>query len=427
MRVVVLGAAVSGKAAARLALRLGHDVLVYDRDTAALDAVPDGAERAGGDWDARTLDGADLVVTSPGIPERAVPINDALAGSAPLVSELEFAASHLESPYVAVTGTNGKTTVAEATAAMLTAGGLNACAAGNVGLALSDVALDRWDCVAVEASSFQLRFIDRFHPKAAAILNIAPDHLDWHGGFDAYRTAKARIFENQTGEDVLVFDANDRVASEVAGNAIARRVPAAGDRLPAGGNGPDGTDLVIGATRFAKPDLDKVWLLDLTIAATLATAVGGPPAGVAHVLAGFAPAVHRRTLVAEHGGVAWVNDSKATNPHAAVQAAGAYPSVVLIAGGRNKGLDLRPMVAVRTVRHVVAIGEAAGELVAAGGDKVTTAADMESAVRTAADLALPGDTVLLAPGCASFDMFEDYQVRGEVFTRVVKQLGGEGS
>jgi UDP-N-acetylmuramoylalanine--D-glutamate ligase len=424
MRVLVLGGAVSGKAAARLALRLGHEVAVYDRDPTATADAPEAATVATGRWDARILEGADLVVTSPGIPEHAAPIRDALAGSAPLVSELEFAAAQLSAPYVAITGTNGKTTVTEATAAMLRASGLRACAAGNVGLALSDVALDPWDCVAVEASSFQLRFIDRFHPKAAAILNIAPDHLDWHGSFAAYAAAKARIWQNQTGADVLVYDAADAEAARAAAPAPARQVAAAGTVRPPGGNGPDGDRLIIGDVVLPRPDLDAIWMLDLTVAATLAVAVGGNAAGIGRVIAEFAPANHRRTVVARRDGITWVNDSKATNPHAAVASAAAYPSVILIAGGRNKGLDLTSLLGVPSVRHVLAIGEAAGELAAAGGGKVSMVADLAAAVACAASVAEPGDTVLLAPGCASFDMFDSYQHRGEVFTELVLATTG---
>ena len=384
MRVLVLGGAVSGRAAARLAIRLGNDVTIYDRDPAATADSPPDAEIVTGDWDRRLLDAVDLVVTSPGIPEHAPPIRDALESAAPLVSELEFAAAEMTAPYVAITGTNGKTTVTEATAAMLRAGGLRACAAGNVGLALSDVALDEWDCVAVEASSFQLRFIDRFHPCAAAILNVAPDHLDWHGSFIAYAAAKARIWRNQTPEDVLVFDAHDAGAVQAAAGARARKVAASGVRRPAGGNGPEGDRLVIGEITFPLPALDEIWMLDLTVAATLASAAGAPAHGIERIISEFSPGVHRRTVVAEHDGVTWVNDSKATNPHAAVAAAAAYPSVVLIAGGRNKGLDLTPVVAAPSVRRVIAIGEAAAELAAAGGSRVRIAPDLPSAVALAA-------------------------------------------
>ncbi len=421
MRVLVLGGLVSGRAATRLARRLGYDVALYDRDPTAVADVAGRVDVMTGEWDPTALEGADLIVTSPGIPESAAPIRDALAGPAPLISELEFAARHTASPYVAITGTNGKTTVTETTAAMLDAGGVSSVAAGNVGVAFSDVALETLGCVAVEASSFQLRFIDTFHPAAAAILNIAPDHLDWHGGFDAYAGAKARIYENQEPGDILVYGADDEAAVMAALGAPGRRIPVSGIRRPAAGNGPVGDRLVVGEHDYPRPDVDAVWLFDLAVSATLANAMGASPDGIAEVLAHFEPGLHRRTIVARSGGVTWVNDSKATNPHAAVAAAGTYDSVVLIAGGRNKGLDLAPLAAVPTVRHIVALGEAAEELAAAGGDRVTVVEDLRTAVAVSAEMAAPGDTVLLAPGCASFDMFDSYAQRGEVFTVLVRE------
>ena len=424
MNVLVLGAAVSGRAAANLAVRLGERVTVYDRDPAALAGLAPAMDGIGGEWSPDLLDGADLVVTSPGIPEAAPPIRDAVQRNVPLISELEFAARHTQSPYVAVTGTNGKTTVTEATAAMLSAGGISSVAAGNVGLALSDVAQDPWGCIAVEASSFQLRFIEDFHPAAAAILNVAPDHLDWHGGFAAYAAAKGRIYENQTSDEVLAYGADDAEAAALAAAAPGRQIPVSGVARPKGGNGPSGDQLVIGDHAYPCPDLDAVWLFDLAVAATLADAMGAAADGIAEVLATFEPGRHRRTIVATAGGVTWVNDSKATNPHAAIAAAGAYASVILIAGGRNKGLDLAPLVRAPSVRHVVALGEAAPELVAAGGERVAVAADLAEAVTMAEALAAPGDTVLLAPGCASFDMFESYAQRGDVFTSLVRQRLG---
>lgn len=426
MKLLVLGGAVSGQAAARLGVRLGHDVVVYDRDPAALVGTPAGVAAETGEWRSELLAGVDLVVTSPGIAETAQPIRDALASHAPLISELELAACHLDAPYVAVTGTNGKTTVAEAAAAMMAGSGVRACAAGNVGLALSDVVGRSWDAVVVEASSFQLRFIDRFHPTGAAILNVAPDHLDWHGDFAAYVAAKARIHANQGPDDVLVFDADDTGAEMAIAGSRSRRVPASGRRRPDGGNGPVGGTLLIGDLELPRPDLDPVWLLDLTVAATLAAHLGATADGIAAELAVFTPGSHRRTVIAEHNGVTWVDDSKATNPHAAVAAAGAYDSVILVAGGRNKGLDLAPMLAVPTVRHMVAIGEAAAELARIGGPRVTVAIDMAEAVRLARALARPGDTVLLAPGCASFDMFPSYADRGDVFAALVRSGGEAG-
>ncbi len=421
MNVLVLGAAVSGRAAAGLAVRLGDRVTVYDRSAAAIDALDLDVATAYGEWDRSLLDTADLVVTSPGIPEHAAPIVAATAAPVPLVSELEFASAHLDAPYVAITGTNGKTTVTETTAAMMRAGGMRAVAAGNVGLALSDIALEPWDCVAVEASSFQLRFIDRFHPKAAAVLNIAPDHLDWHGSFAAYAGAKARIHENQDAGDIVAFDANDAAAAAATAGARSIRIPVAGDHRPAAGNGPEGDRLMVGEVAFPKPDLDAVWQFDVAVAATMAQAVGTSEAGIGEVLASFQPGVHRRTVVAEVAGVTWVNDSKATNPHAAVASASAYPSVLLIAGGRNKGLDLAPLVQAATVKQVFALGEAAPDLYAADPHKVVVVPDLEQAVVQARALAAAGDTVLLAPGCASFDMFDSYAHRGEVFTALVRK------
>ncbi|CAN5267622.1 UDP-N-acetylmuramoyl-L-alanine--D-glutamate ligase [soil metagenome] len=422
MKVLVLGGAVSGRAAARLASRLGHDVALYDRTAAATHDLPEGVAAHQGAWDPELLGGVDLVVTSPGIPEGAPPVADALATGVPLVSELEFGASHLEVPYVAVTGTNGKTTVTEAAAAMLGASGMRSVAAGNVGLALCDVVGEPWDVVAVEASSFQLRFIDRFHPSAAAILNIAPDHLDWHADLEGYAAAKARIHENQGKGDLVAYPVDDPVAAAAAAGARSRRVPVSGTHRPPGGNGPEGGRVHIEDLDFPVPHLDPVWLYDLTVAGTLARSQGATAAGIGSVIEGFGPGPHRRRVVAVRHGVTWVDDSKATNPHAAAAAASAYPSVVLIAGGRNKGLDLAPMLAVPTIRRVLAIGEATDELVAAGGELVTPVIDMAAAVELAAAIARPGDTVLLAPGCASFDMFDDYAHRGEVFAGAVAGL-----
>ncbi len=417
---LVLGAAVSGAAAARLGARLGYRVTVYDRDPATIDRLDLDVTKVSGEWRPDLLDRADLVVTSPGIPPAAPPLAAALEGPAPVLSELEFGSRQLEAPYVAVTGTNGKTTVAEAAAAMMVADGLRACAAGNVGLAVSDIALDSWDAVAIEASSFQLTLIEDFHPVAAAILNIAPDHLDWHGGFAAYVAAKLRITENQTAQDLLVFDPGDEVVVAALATAAAT-VPVSGRYRPEEGNGPDDGGLVVGDRMFPKPALDEVWLYDLTVAATLAAAVGVGPRGIGHVLEHFEPGLHRRQLAGTADGVTWVNDSKATNPHAAAAAARTYPSVILIAGGRNKGLDLAPLLAVPTVRHVIALGEAAAELAAIGGDRVTVVGDMREAVKRSAELAVSGDTVLLAPGCASFDMFPSYAARGDSFMRLVTE------
>ncbi len=199
-----------------------------------------------------------------------------------------------------------------------------------------------------------------------------------------------------------------------------------GGRIPTGGNGVDETGFVIGKARLRKPDLDRAYTMDLVAAATIATHMGASPAGVEQVVAGFVPGEHRRSLVGSWNGVTWINDSKATNPHAAIASVAAYPSVVLIAGGRNKGLDLSPIVAASSVRAVVGIGEAAAELRAVTeSHRYFDAADMDEAVVVADSIARQGDTVLLAPGCASFDMFDSYAARGDAFAGSVRELKGE--
>jgi UDP-N-acetylmuramoylalanine--D-glutamate ligase len=423
MRVLVLGAAVSGVAAARLAAALGNEVMAYDRRRVRID----GPDVKTGQWHDGYLDGVDLVVTSPGFPEHVGAIPEVLSSGIPLVSEMEYAISAMDVTYAAVTGTNGKTTVTSVTADMLRASGRDAVAAGNIGNALSEIALgEPPELLVVEASSFQLRFINDFHPSAAAILNIAPDHLDWHRDMAEYTTAKQRIYENQTPTDVLVYDADDPGASAAVVGAPARLVPVSGQSRPAGGSGVDGDELFIAGTGYPRPPLDRAYTMDLIAAGELAAHLGATPAGIAKTIAAFRPATHRRTVVGSWNGVTWVNDSKATNPHAAVASVEAYDSVVLIAGGRNKGLDLAPIVAVPAVRKVIGIGEAAAELAAVTEpERFVRAPNLAAAVATADQIARPGDTVLLAPGCASFDMFDSYVARGNEFSRLVVAAKGE--
>lgn len=428
MNVLILGAAVSGLAAARLATDLGYEIVAYDRRLDAVSAFGDGVSVHTGEWRSGYLTDIDLVVTSPGFPEHIGPIPDVLERGVPIVSEMEFAVAHLDVPYAAVTGTNGKTTVTSVAADMLQASGIDAMAAGNIGTPLSELALDPPDVMVIEASSFQLRFVDQFHPHAAAILNVAPDHLDWHHDIGEYIAAKQQIFRNQTIEDVLAFDIDDAGAVAAVAPARAQLVPVSGTHLPPGGNGPQGETLVVSGEVLPRPQLDAAFTMDIVAAATLAQRLGATGTGIGHTIGGFVPGEHRRRIVGTWDGVTWVNDSKATNPHAAVASVSAYESVVLIAGGRNKGLDLAPIVAVPSVRLVIGIGEAADELAAAAAvDKFTDGGDLEHAIAIADEKAQPGDTVLLAPGCASFDMFDSYAARGEAFTRLVTRRKGAGN
>jgi UDP-N-acetylmuramoylalanine--D-glutamate ligase len=424
-RVLILGAGISGMAAARLARSEGMAVTIY------ADRAPDEPTldygMATGEWDPVLLDGVDLVVASPGFSERSLPIVETLESGIPILSEIEFAYRNIDVPVVAVTGTNGKTSVTEAAAAMLDASGLDAPATGNIGAPLSDFTDHGYDALVVEVSSFQLRFTEQFHPVAAAITNVAVDHLDWHGSPQSYQEAKARIYANQTSSDLLVYDIDDEGASKLAGDAPSELFPVSGTRLPEGGGGLDGTTLRVGDVAVDASDLtsdDPIHIVNLACAAALALRVGGTAEGVASGAIAYRPGAHRRTIVAEIGGVTWVDDSKATNPHDAIASIRAHGPVVLIAGGLAKGIDLTPLVDEENVRMIVGIGEAGPQLVDAAGDRGRLAGTLEIAVEVAAGAAKPGDTVLLAPGCSSFDQFASYGVRGDRFTELVRERMG---
>ncbi len=412
MRTLILGAGVSGRAAARLAERLGHRVVVYDANPVTdLDYAT-----VTGSWDRLMLDGIDLVVASPGFGERSAPITDALEAGVEVISEIEFAWREMELPTVAVTGTNGKTTVTGLISAMLTASGIRAPALGNIGEPVSDWTTEPLDVLVLEVSSFQLRFTDRFRCNVAVITNVAEDHLDWHGSVAGYREAKARIVTNQQPEDLVLYDALDPGATTIAGRSAAQRVGVASN-----GSQPIGViddQLVWEGLSIPTAELvvdDPAYQTDVALAGAAALWMGAAHEAVTSVAASFVPGAHRRQVVAEFDEVRFVDDSKATNPHAALASIAAFGSVVLIAGGLAKGLDVTPLATAPGVRAVVAIGESGPDLVAAAGDRGYAAASMEEAVEIARSLAVPGDVVLLAPGCASYDMFDSYGARGDAF------------
>jgi UDP-N-acetylmuramoylalanine--D-glutamate ligase len=422
MRTLILGAAVSGVAAAHLAARLGHEVAVYDRSSGAVSGLRDeGFTVHSGTWARHRLDDVDLVVASPGFPEGSAPIREALDAGIRVVSELEFGARHLPGRYAAVTGTNGKTTTTNLITDMLNGSGVSAIAAGNIGTPVCGLSDASAAVFVLEASSFQLRFIEEFRPEAAGIVNIADDHLDWHGTTDAYARAKSRIYENMTSDDLLVFNADDPGATTASGGATCRTTPVSGTGVPVNGVGPRNGSFVVGDRRIALPTLDPSWVVDLVMAAVIAHSMGGTEEGISRVVAAFDTGPHRRRTVGTANGITWIDDSKATNPHAARAAAAAYESVILLAGGRNKGLDLSTL-APETVRHVIAFGEAGPSVAESVTQPVTIVADMASAVQAADRIARSGDTVLLAPGCASFDEFESYAVRGDRFAALVDRV-----
>ncbi|HWC12110.1 MAG TPA: UDP-N-acetylmuramoyl-L-alanine--D-glutamate ligase, partial [Acidimicrobiales bacterium] len=334
-------------------------------------------------------------------------------------------------PIVAVTGTNGKTTVTALITDMLLASGRTAVAGGNIGFPLSDAVRRDVDVVVAEVSSFQLWWTDTFRPVVAVWLNLAEDHLDWHPDLDAYVAAKARIWAHQHKDDLIVVNIDDPiVAGQVAG--APSRVQTFGLARPADWHvadgelrGPPGRLLPVAELRRSLPHDVSNGLA----AAAAALSAGGTLEGVRTALRTFGGLPHRLTLVADAGGVRWYDDSKATNPHAALAAISGFDSVVLVAGGRNKGLDLGVLVkGADRIRAVVALGEAGPEVEAAfdGVRPVTRAPPMAEAVRAAAAAARPGDAVLLSPGCASFDRYRSYAERGDDFAAAVGRLLGEG-
>jgi UDP-N-acetylmuramoylalanine--D-glutamate ligase len=425
---LVIGLGVTGEAVALRAIHDGPVVVVEDRPdvpgvaerAARLEAL--GVEVVGAPAPAelaRLVEAADLVVPSPGVPEAHPVYALAEAAGVPILSEIELAATaarDLGRTLVAVTGTNGKTTVTTLIAEILAASGMKAVAAGNIGRPLIDAVHDPVDVVVAEVSSFQLRFTREFRPRVAVFLNAADDHLDWHPNFDAYVAAKAKIFANQAGNDLLVYNLDDPAVARAAEAAPART---AGFHL--------GQPMVVPVSdlrRCAPHDVANA-----LAASAAALDLGAPVDSVAQVLRSFAGLPHRTTPVGQTRGVTFVDDSKATNPHAALAAISGYDSVVLVAGGRNKGLDLS-VLATRAdrMRAVVAIGEAADEVVAAfeGLVPVAEAGSMAEAVRSAAARAEPGDTVLLSPACASFDWYPGYAARGDDFAACVAALIASG-
>lgn len=379
---------------------------------------------------------AELVVPSPLVaPDHPLLVSAASLG-VPVRAEIDLAAERAAVPLVAVTGTNGKTTVTSLTATLLAASGRNAAAAGNIGRPLIEAVSDPGlDVIVAEVSSFQLEFAPGFRPAVAVVLAVTPDHLDWHGGFDRYVAAKARITAGQGADDLLVFDADDPVASGIAAGSGARRVgvsvrpDALGCARVADGDlvAPDGAVIapVASLRRALSHDLTNA-----LAAATAAGAAGATAAGIRAGLADYETMPHRVALVGESGGVRWYDDSKATNPDATLRAVSSFPSVVLLAGGRNKGLDLG-VLAERAdrLRGVVAFGEAAPEVAAAfapTGTPVVIVGTVPEAVSAAVGIARPGDAVLLSPACASFDAYDGYAARGDDFAGAVRGrvLGG---
>jgi len=468
-RVLVAGLGLSGRAAVQVLLERGAQVVTFD------DSSPDADERDAAVFlAADRLAGVDLVVTSPGLPPHHPVLAAAVARGLPVWSEVELAwqvrvdraAGGGPAPWLAVTGTNGKTTTVGMLASILAAGGERVAAVGNVGqplvLGATDPALD---VLAVELSSFQLHFTSSMSVQAGAVLNVAPDHLDWHGSLDAYAADKGRVFAR--AQVACVYNASDPVTERLVRDAdVVDGALAVGFTLGAPGVGQVGLvegvlvdrgfttarhvaaaelGTVADLAQLAGPDgrVAAHVVADALAAAALALAHGVAPAAVRAGLRAFGPTAHRIQTIAQVAGVAYVDDSKATNAHAAAASLASFPtgSVVWIAGGLAKGATFDDLVRARADRlaGVVLIGadraplrdalaRHAPQVPVMEVDPGDTGTVMSRAVHAASAVAsgtASASTVLLAPACASMDQFVSYADRGEQFAAAVRSLAGE--
>ena len=453
VRVGILGLGRSGRSAARLALAAGSSVFASDAgdDEAVRAAAAEirglGGEAETGGHTVGRLAECDLLVVSPGIPPTIPLLRERRLAGVPWTSELEYAYRHLRSPVVAVTGTNGKTTVTAWIAHVLREAGVDAVAAGNIGLPLSEVALrpDPPHWVVAEASSYQLGRIDRFSPRTGVVTNLAPDHLDRYPDVASYYADKKHLFDNATHESTWVLNGEDPEVLALAADAPGRRLifrastplqpGEAGAFTDVDGNlrlwvsGEDG--VLVAATELKL--LGGHNRANALAAALAAYTVLGEPVALRSGLRSFPPLPHRLEPVAEVDGVLWINDSKATNVASSVVAVRSVERpLLLLVGGRHKGESYEPLAAALEgrARAVLAYGEAADRLVTGLGRGVPVEAvrgSFEAVIERAAELARSGDAVLLAPACASFDMFRDYEDRGTRFRQLVEARARRGA
>ncbi len=405
MKIAILGKGVSGKAAAELAETLHHQYCM----------LSDGDNFAG------ILDEAELIVCSPGMKPDSPLYLAAKKTEKPLIGEMEFGFRSWPGRVIAITGTDGKTTTTELTVHLLKAAGVKAEPAGNIGIPLSQLSADLLNgklaftsLPVIEVSSFQLELVNSFSPAAAALLNIGNDHLDrYPGGMAEYECVKRRIFRG-------VPMANRIFGRSMNESGFAPRLTAEGGRIML-----DNEFLLNYSDTMLKGEhnLENLLVaLELTLRVTSAETLRSP--AIVEAVKSFSPGRHRIELVAERDGVKFVNDSKATNPHAASASISAFDRIHLLAGGLDKGMDFSELkrFANRIVKAYV-FGECRAKMIAQLQPEIVCeefGTDFEAAVKAAMANARRGDTVLLAPACASMDMFKNYQERGDIFCRIVK-------
>jgi UDP-N-acetylmuramoylalanine--D-glutamate ligase len=444
-KILVVGLARTGVSVARYLAEQGARVTVTDmKDHGAV--APFLAELEGlpidyqlGGHDRHTFLMADLIVVSPGVPMDIKPLLLARAQQRRVISEIELAAAAIAAPIIAITGTNGKTTTTTLAGEICAASGFATFVGGNIGtplieLVASGAPVER---VVVELSSFQLEGIESFRPQVAVLLNITEDHLDRYASFQEYIDAKARIFENQTGGDFAVLNMDDPLVAAFAGKLRARVVPMSQQReLDQGVFCRDGVITFRWEgheERFptAGYQLQGVHNRENIMAALAAGLLTGcDPETSQQAVTGFRGLPHRMELVRTVDGVAWYEDSKATNVGSVEKALASFDDITLIAGGKDKGGSYAPLAALvrERVRHMVLIGEAKERIARELGTLTDThlAGSLEEAVQRARELTAPGGVVLFSPACSSFDMFRDYEERAERYKALVRALDGEG-
>lgn len=445
-KVLVIGAALSGIACAKFLAARGATVALNDGkpiekwSAEAVALKDEGVGCLPGEAPSWLLDNIDLVVVSPGVPVKSIPVRYAERAGAEIIGEVELASRFLKGRMVAITGTNGKTTTTALIGELLKDAGLPVQVGGNIGTPLITLVEgsrgDGW--AVVELSSFQLETIKEFHPSVAVVLNVTPNHMDRYEAFTDYAAAKHRIFMNQEPGDVAVLNGDDEVVSSWASGLRAHVVTFSVQHEPQEGLFLRGRDLV-SRTRDGERTLmmrDEMKLRGLhnveNVLAALSAglACGASPESMRETVSRFEPVEHRLELVAEVKEVKFYNDSKATSVDATVKALEAFKDdagkVVLILGGRGKKAPYAPLAELirENVRQLVLIGEDAETIAKELGEYAPSqrAVDMQEAVKLSFQSALPGDIVLLAPACASFDMFESFEHRGKVFKECVDCL-----
>jgi UDP-N-acetylmuramoylalanine--D-glutamate ligase len=443
-RVLVVGLGKSGIAAARFLKARGAQVTVSDIRPAGLISELPALLDAGimvetGSHGLLTFRRQDLIVVSPGVPSNTPELTTVRAMGIPIIGEMELGSEFLQGQIVAITGSNGKTTTTTLIGEILKASGEPTLVGGNIGRPVVDMVAEStpesWSVL--EVSSFQLETIERFHPRIALVLNITPDHLDRHGSFEAYAAAKTRITENQTADDFLVLNAEDEPTKLVAAKTKAQIYWFSPRRQVKQGAFVHGESILFRAKEggevepimpVAEIPLAGAHNVENVLAAVCAARLAGVEAHVIReAVAAFHAVEHRLEFVRELNGVRWFNDSKATNVDATAKAVESFPSGIwLILGGKDKDSDYSTLSLLlrARVKAVITIGSAAEKIEShlAGVVKIERAGTMDRAVTWAQKEAKSGDVVLLAPACASFDQFENYEHRGRVFKQLVGAL-----